>query len=399
MRIPPPDFAWFDPVTAVYRQGTLEPATLMVGAALNAGGGGRDGFPKVFEEHPLDPLARPAEPWGLALAGLVLAVALVFARYSLRPPPDVAARAMQREWLRAVGLGQGAEFWRAAEEASTWLRARGRPVGPLRDQIAAARYGGDVVAPDRVRARLVEALGRAFPPTSGPLPLRLGAVALVLAASALCWLFAPHAGDPGAAGRASAADRSARSGDVDRARREWTELWREGSRHPALAARLAWGEVLTGDVGAASVWVLEGERTESRDPALGWVSDRVREGGGLIGATPLRLPVRRVEWGMLAGLLALAAGASWPRRRSALALIALVAVAATVSPIESWRARHLDRAVVRGPVALAGTGIGLEPGQVVRILSYANARVRVAAGAGVEGWVPGSAIYSLEELR
>ena len=38
----------------------------------------------------------------------------------------------------------------------------------------------------------------------------------------------------------NSADRSARSGDVDRARREWTELWREGSRHPALAARLAW---------------------------------------------------------------------------------------------------------------------------------------------------------------
>lgn len=229
--------------------------------------------------------------------------------------------------------------------------------------------------------------------------MRIGGVVLALAATALCVQFAPHAGDGPAAARALAADRAARSGDVERARREWTALWRDGSRNPGLAARLAWQEVRTGEVGTASLWVLEGERTESRDPALGWVAERVREGGGLIGARAMRLPIRRIEWCALALLLATLAGTLWSRRRPATVLLVLAAAAAFASPVESWQARRLDRAVMRAPTVLEGAEVGLEPGQVVRIVSRAESRVRVAAGAGIEGWVPARSIYSLEELR
>ena len=145
--------------------------------------------------------------------------------------------------------------------------------------------------------------------------------------------------------------------------------------------------------------MLEGERTESRDPALGWVTERVREGGGLVGATPLRLPLRRIEWAALALVAAFLAGAGWPHRWRMAALLLVALAASVTAPIETGLARHLDRAVVRGPSTLDGAGVTLEPGQVVRILRRDRSRLRVAAGPGISGWLAANAVYALEDLR
>jgi hypothetical protein len=391
-----PAFVWFDPVAGAYRTSDPSMATLDVGPALNTGDAGRDGFPPVFLEHPLPgPGAHGAEPWGFLVAGLAIGLAWALWRVASRPPADSAERAQQREWLRAAGLARGADFWRVAEEASAWLEAHNRPVKNLRREIASQRYGGSSADPEGVRRKLVEHLAQAVPAARSPLPKRGAAVVLALVAVALVVFAAPRGGE--AEGR-TPGDAVAARGDVTGACAAWRAAWRAGEHGAALAARLAWCEVRVGRVAPATVWVLAGERDEPRDPALGWVSERVREGGGLVGAGPARLPLRRIEWALLALVLGLSAGVAWPRRALAIALAVLAIGAGLARPLERAVATQRDVAVVRTPQPLPGAGLELEPGQVVRIVARDSSRVRVRAGGDVDGWLPARAVYGVEDL-
>jgi hypothetical protein len=225
--------------------------------------------------------------------------------------------------------------------------------------------------------------------------MRVAAIALALAAAALVALFAPHAGEERAR---SEGDAAARRGDVAGACTAWRARWRAGDHDTPLAARLAWCEVRAGNVAPATVWVLAGERNEPRDPALGWVGDRVREGGGMIGAGRVRLPVGSLEWALLALVFGIAAGALWPRRLPAALALVLALGCGLARPVETAIARKSDAAVVRESVALEGTGLELEPGQIVHIVERAGERMQVRAGRGVVGWLPSRALYGLEDL-
>jgi hypothetical protein len=393
-----PRVAWFDPVGGAYRVGALAPLTLTVDPPLN-GGPAPAAFPPVFARASSDPGARPARPWGWALAGLAGGVALALWRLSTRPPADAQERARQREWLRAVGLATGPDFWRAADEAAQWLEARGGALRELRAEIAAARFGGAARDEEGVRRKVVERLGHALPPAAGPWGMRGGAVALVIGGAALAFACAPGGGDAGRAARVREADGLARAGETTRAAATWRREWGAGG-DAALAARLAWSEVREGAVGPAAAWVMRGRLGEPRDAALAWVSERVHEGGGLVGGVPLRLPLRSLEWSLLACALGLAAGALWPRRGWAVGLAALALAAAAVWPLQESVARGAHWAVAREAVPLEGAGVDLEAGQWVRRVGAPEAgQVRVRAGSGLDGRVPERALEPLESYR
>ena len=89
------------------------------------------------------------------------------------------------------------------------------------------------------------------------------------AAAVACGIVAlPAGGSDSGRTRATAAERSARSGDMVGAERRWRELWRDGGRAPGLAARLAWSRLEDEDLAATTLWVLRGERKDAREPAL-----------------------------------------------------------------------------------------------------------------------------------
>jgi hypothetical protein len=399
LEFPGPDFSWFDPGSAIYYRADLAPVMLEVGPPSGAGSPSRDAFPTAFARHPLDPARRPAQPWAWALAGLMTGFALIVWRNTGRASPDMAVRAQQREWLQAIGRGDGPDFWSAADRACEWLAGPGRPVHGLRREIESSRYGGHRVDAESVRAKLVENLTHVLaPPTPAWIP-RTGAIVLVVLAAITCVWFGPHAGASGPVLRARAADDVARRGDVERARSGWSALWREGARDPGLAARMAWSEVRAGSIGPAALWVLRGDREEARDPAMSWVIDQIRETGGLAGFSPSRLPVRRLEWALLALMLGIAAGALWPRRVVAAAAAALAVACAAADPIQAAMAEHVPRAIVRTTTRLEGTDIELDPGQVVTVRSASGAKVRVTAGRGVDGTVPAGAIETLGSKR
>ena len=149
----------------------------------------------------------------------------------------------------------------------------------------------------------------------------------------------------------------------------------------------------------ASVWVLRGERAGARDGALAWVADRVREGGGLAGARPVRLPVRPAEWAVLALLLGVGAGALWPRRLAAVALAGLALAAAGVTPAEDLWTEHVGQAVVARAVGMEGSEFQLEPGQVVQVLERRGATVRVRIGNELVGRMPAEVLLPVTEAR
>ena len=399
--VPGPQFSWFDPEQGAYRTATLASLDLTVMPAINAEGTSAGAFPQIFLENPVLPMTRETQPWAFALAGGMLGAAFALARASSRPGKDAPERARQRERLRAIGLASGPDFWRAADEASAWLEERGRPVRALRDTISAARYGGSAPDAAKLRRTLIEELSALLPPARAALPMRIAAGALALAGIAFVVLFWGGIQDVGAdRSRAlAAADGAAREGDVDRSRVTWLGLWREGAHESGIAARLGWAEIRTGSVGPAAAWVLAGEIGEPRDPGLEWVRQRVREAGGLIGSAPGRIPVRRIEWAIAALGLALAAGLAWPARWATVPL-ALLAIGSTlVFPIQTSILRDADRAVVRNPITLDTSGLELETGQVVRIVDRRGDQARIAAGRGVNAWVPAASLYSIEELK
>ncbi len=395
LHMPAPTFAWFDPDRGRYVRLAAPDLVVNVEPPLAGGPRAERRLPAELGRRTLDPFRRMALPWAWALGGLALGAAVFIWRRSARPDPDAMERARQREWLRVVGLAHGPDFWRAAEEASAWAQARGADVEHLRHEIAAARYGGSVTNAESVRRRVVELLGRALPPMRPRWPLQVTAVLVALGGIVLCVLTGPRGGPASGIVRARAADQAAAAGRIDEARSGWIGLWREGARAPGLAARIAWSHASVGDIGPAALWVLRGEAAGGREPALGWVREQVREGGGLAGEDPAHLPVTPLEWAVLALLAGLTAGLAARRRPLALAALALALLFALWRPVESaWQART-PRGVVAKEATLAGPGLDLEAGHVVRVLGAAGDSLRVSAGHGVVGTVPAQRILRL----
>jgi hypothetical protein len=191
-----------------------------------------------------------------------------------------------------------------------------------------------------------------------------------------------------AAEQCVAADQAARNGEIEKARRVWLELWRAYGGSAGLAARLAWARVQAGEVGPAALWVLRGEMLEPRDPALRWVEDRVREAGGLVGASTPRWPVRPIEWSALALLLGLSTGLAWPRPGRTMALALLALASAVIFPLQGWLSIRSGQAVMLAVAPLEGSDVELEAGQLVTIRGREGSRVHVAAGRVIDGWVP-----------
>lgn len=394
-----PAFVWFDPDAGVYRSAAQAPLAVEVALPVFSSGAERKGFPEVFVRAAADPFARGATPWVWALAGLLAGAAIVAWRVRPAADPNAEARALVAAWRNALRAPGGAAFWRAAEESVEWLQIRGRPVAEVRALIAATRYGGGDADADAVRLRLSRELTVALPAASAPWLWRPVAVGLAGIAVSLLALSGVTLGESANSLRLRTADRAARDGDVARSRAAWFGMWREGARGPGLAARLAWAETTRGALGPAAVWVLRGEQSDARDPALAWVSNLVREGGGLAGARPVRFPVRRVEWAVLGLVLGLGAGALWPRRRLALLLAALSLCAAGADPLQDVRADRISQSVVGRSVTLEGAGLVLEAGQVVQVLGRDGAWARVRAGRELEGRVPAASVLPVGRSR
>lgn len=399
LSIAAPVFVWFDPAAGAYRSATLPALAVEVGPTVFSVAHEREAFPGVFVREAPDPFARGAAPWIWALAGLLAGAAAVAWRVQPAADPHAEARARGAAWRNALRAPGGAAFWRAAEESAEWLEASGRPVAEVRARIAATRYGGGDLDVDAVRLRLSSELTVALPAASARPGWRPVAVGLAGVAVTLLVLSGVPLGESANSLRLRAADRVARDGDVARARAAWFGMWREGARGPGLAARLAWAETTRGALGPAAVWALRGEQSDARDPALAWVSGLVREGGGLTGSRPVRLPVRRVEWAVLGLVLGLGAGAVWPRRGLALTLGALALCAAGADPLQDAWVAHVGQSVVGRSVTLEGAGLELEIGQVVQVLSTEGAWIRVRAGRELEGRVPATALLTVGSSR
>jgi hypothetical protein len=389
--IPAPSFAWFDPGSGAYRVAQAPAIALDVGPPLFTGADNAE-LPSVFTRHPLDPGAREAGPWAWSLAGLLIGIGLALWRMGGGPGRATAARAQALEWLRAVGRASGPDFWRAADEASGWLASRGRAIDAVRREIAAARFGGAGRDVEAIRRHLVEEISAALPAKASALPRRAVAILLIVLGVGAAVGFGPRPGDPRLAARVVAGDQAAREGDVGRARTQWASVWDGGARPPGLAARLAWAESRSGAIGPAATWVLRGELEGGRDPALAWVSDRVREGGGLVGDPQMRWPVRPLEWAVGALLFGVVGGALWPRRRWAIACGLAALVLGFADPVWTALGSRDRRAVVQESVTIEGTGLDLQPGQVVRVIARRGDRMEIDAGGGVSGSVPGGAL-------
>src|SRR5439155_9276375 len=277
-------------------------------------------------------------------------------------------------------------------ESAAWLESLGRPVAELRREIAAARYSPIRSDPERVRAQLIEALQHALPPARGLLLWRALAVLVGLAGVAAVALGAPRWGDERGRIAARGADARARAGDLVAARTQWRALWDSGVDAAQLAARLAWAELRNGWIADAALWALRGAGGEPRDAALGWVWERVRESGGLVGTEPGRWPVRSGEWALGALLFAALGAGAWPRRRLQLALAALALACALAEPARRALAARTTLAVVRAETPLEGAGVDLSAGQVVRVRERQGPRVRVSAGRDLAGWLPAGAL-------
>jgi hypothetical protein len=394
LRLPGPTVSWYEPGGSRYVTHTPQAIGVEVLAA-RGGSGGVDagGLPIVFRDHPSQPGGRNAWPLVAMLGGLFISGTMTSWRRSRAPDPNAAERAKQLEWLRSVGLARGPDFWQAADQASSWLHARGDQVLRIREAISAARYGGRTDQESDVRRWLVERLGASMPGPPARWPWQLAAVGCVALAAAFVALALPQPGPDGLRGRALAADEMARAGNVATAEAEWSRLWDETGGDPPLAARLAWGALQRDDIAAATVWMLRGERREARDPALAAMGSRVRSAGGLVGAPGRALPFRSWEWAILAFKLAAVAGVLWLHRPWGGVALGLALIAGMWWPAEAaWRANQ-QLAVVRASVALPPSDILLDSGQVVRVQQRAGEEVKVRAASDLEGTLPASALW------
>lgn len=390
LRLVPPRVAWFDPAAGSYYSAGLQPIEVEIGPPTSAAVAGADALPAAFARHPIDPFARPPHPLLLGCAGILLVLAVRALRAGAFRPARPATD--EPPWRQGLRHARGASFWGAAERGCEELTARGLNVSAMRNRIAAARYGGASVSEEAMRAELLSRLVASDPKPVRPRWLRAAAIGGTVAGIALIVWGWPYPGDGRAAQEMQGADRAARSGDVSRAVRAWESLWRRGSRHPGLAGRLAWNAMRDGEPGRAAAWVLLGERREARDPALSWVAGQVREAGGLSGYDRPLLPIRPLEWALLA--FAAALPAAWLGRRAALACLVAAALLAAADPMQRLWNRREERAVVTSGVPLEGAGVELVPGQVVRIEERDGTRVRVRAGKDARGWVPAATLVS-----
>ena len=393
IEIPAPVFSWFEPATGQYRTAQPPPLEVHIEKAGLASSDDRGGFPAALWSRPPAPARRGPQPWALALAGAAAAGVVVALRRHRQPAPDSAERARQREWVRAVSRATGPDFWRAADEAVAWSEFRGSRVLRLREEIAAARFGGSSLPEQDVRRRVLERLKEALPE---PQPEQAGAwigIALALGGVGLVCVALGLGGLPDARwrARAAAADREARAGHLDAAASEWRALWGE-SHHPGFAARLAWNELNAGHTGPAAAWVIAGDARAARRAEVGWVLARVREAGGLTGARGRLVPLTRLEWGLLAFAMMFAAGWVWPRRRQAVLLATMALVCALAPTLEDLRMRWPPQRVVGTETAFADGSLTLDAGQVVDLLSISGDTAHVRASAGLDGRVPAAAL-------
>src|SRR5262249_4731669 len=149
--------AWFDPAASRYV--SVTPGALAIevlSARPGADAEDADGLPAVFRSHPARPGGRAAWPPLALVGGWLVALGVGSWRRSKSPDPGAADRARLREWLRSVGLVRGPDFWRTADEVSSWLQSSGQQVLRVREAIAAARFGGRTDAEEEVRRSLVE---------------------------------------------------------------------------------------------------------------------------------------------------------------------------------------------------------------------------------------------------
>ena len=394
LRLAGPTVSWYEPGASRYVTHTPPVVGIEVIPA-RGGSGGVDagGLPLVFRDHPSQPGGRNAWPLLAMLAGLFISGTMAAWRRSRAPDANAADRAKQLEWLRSVGLARGPDFWQAADQASSWLHARGEQVLRIREAISEARYGGRTDQEGDVRRWLVERLGASMPAPPARWPWQLAAIGCVALAAVFVALALPQPGPEGLRGRALAADEMARAGDVANAEAEWSRLWDETGGDPPLAARLAWGALQRDDIAAATVWMIRGDRREARDVTLAAMAARVRAAGGLVGAPGRALPFRSWEWALLAFMLAAAAGALWTHRPWGGVAIALAVIAGAWWPAEAaWRASQ-RLAVVRASVALPPSDILLDSGQVVRVEQNTGEEVKVRAASDLEGTLPATALW------
>ncbi len=401
LRLEPPPMAWFDPAAGSYRSVVLPPLQVVVLAAGRGVSADVDAaaVPAVFRTDEAHPGARAANAWLLALGGLLVGLAVRCWRGARTPDAHATLRAQREELLHALRTTRGTDFQRAAEAAAVWAAERGAQVLRLREEIAAARFGGVALPEDDVRRRVSERLADLVPASRRTGSPRVLAGALVLLAVGAWALGRPVAGPEALAVRAREADGLAHRQQLAAAEAAWTQLWREAPGDPALAARLGWAAMRREQLAEAAAWVLRGRRGEPRSAALAWLAARVREAGGLVGEPGGGVPLRRIECGALAFALALGALLEWPRRWRTGGLLALALLAAALPLVRGARAGGEDVAVTRAAVALGGADLDLEPGQVVRVLARRGGRLHVRAGRDVVGDLPASAVLVLERER
>lgn len=396
LQLEAPAFAWFEPVPGAWRSAALPPLSITVLSARPSAASADDGlFPRELSLEPARPGRRAGLPWAFGVAGLLIGIALRLWRSTMGADTLASERAKQREYLRAVGLAHGPDFWRAADEAATWAEARGERVSVLKQDIAVARYGGTGATEGDVRRRLVERVSVAVPGAPARTPRRLMALALVGLAVAVGWIGWPQPGNLRYADRARAADQLARERKLVAARAEWQRLWNEGGPDAALAARLSWSALAADRVPEAATWAMRGRAGEARSAALQWVTGRVREAGGLVGAESGEWPVRTLEWAGLAFACALLAPLGIGRWWNGATLLALAIAAAAAPPFFHARLLRTPFGVVQVLTPLEGAGIDLDPGQVVHIVNREGDRTRVLAGRGAEGQVPADAVRAV----
>lgn len=398
--VPSPEFSWFDPGAASYRRAPVSTVHLEVTPPLFTSAGTEGGFPRELIERPADPRAPRTQAWGFALSGIGLGLAARWWVRGGRPAIDPAR--MEAARLREqASQAKGPEFWRAAESAIAWLGAHGKLTDSpewreVRTRVQAARYGGGAGDEGVVRRMVLEQLRGALGGGGPRVPQRLLAVLLALAALGVCFWLGPRPGDERADRAAMAADAAARRGDLELARRGWEQLWNQGGHDARLAARIAWVHAQAGEIGPAALWVMRGQLADPREGSLRWVESKVREGGGLIGATPARLPVRPFEWALLALLSGAFTVWFWGRRMAPAVVLGLVVLfAAIIDPAQGWWAARSGRAVVLERAFVAGSGgagVQLDAGEMVRMLEQRGNQVRVAAGRVATGWVAANAI-------